>query len=251
MPSDTVTLALDGQIPLGGFAEAMDGFRTLIDALTKEVAKGVAVEWTIDDLEVGSALATIRGESDAPEVVASVAAAYLVVGRAVEVGAPIPYSQSVQSAATSILRVLNGKITAVRFETAEGEAIVQSQRSSSSPIKPVAAFGAVLGRVQALTSRGSLRFTLYDLVYDKAVSCYLDSGREETMREVWGRLATVEGWLTRDASTGRPLALRRVSDVQPFREAEPGSFRRAKGAINLAPDAGSAEAIISRMRDAW
>lgn len=105
--------------------------------------------------------------------------------------------------------------------------------------------------MQTLSSRGSLRFTLYDLVFDKAVSCYLEPGHEETMRGVWGKLASVEGWVTRDTLTGRPISVRRITSVQPRREVEPGSFREARGAVRAGPDAERPEVAIRRMRDGW
>lgn len=82
MRSDTLTLALEGQVPLGEFADALEGFRRLVEALSKEVAKDAEIEWTVEALEVGSAMATVRGESADPRAVESVASAYLSVGRA-------------------------------------------------------------------------------------------------------------------------------------------------------------------------
>jgi hypothetical protein len=252
MLNTTVTLALEGDVPLGPFADALDGFRRLIDALSKEVAADVKIEWIVDSLEVGSAMATARGESEAPQAVENVAAAYLAVGEAEARHAPIPYRRSVKQAVSLITRVLDGKIRAIRFETADGEATIQTPEAKGAPgPPPVSAYGAVTGRVQTLSSRGSLRFHLYDLVHDKAVSCYLEPGYEETMRGVWGKLATVEGWMTRDAVTGRPLSVRRITNVEPRREVEPGSFRLAREAVRVGPQAERPEVIIRRMRDGW
>src|SRR2546428_12699943 len=64
MASNTVTIALSGdRIPLREFSEAMVRFRALIDALSNEVASGVSIEWLVDDLELGSTLATARGQT--------------------------------------------------------------------------------------------------------------------------------------------------------------------------------------------
>lgn len=250
--SETVTLALEGDVTLDGFARAVDGWRKLIDALSKEHAKGASIEWTVEGLEVGSALATIRGESRIPAAVEEVAAAYLSIGRAESQRATIPYAAPVRRALDQITHVLNGKIQAIRFETAEGEATIQSPDAKAGfGLQPTTAYGAVSGRVQALSNRGSLHFTLYDLLYDKAVSCYLESGREETMRELWGRLATVEGWVARDAITGRPLTVRRIQGVYPRPEIVPGSFREAAGVLPSDPEGELPEASIRRLRNAW
>ncbi len=251
MPSDTLTLALDGEVPLAKFDDAVRGFRRLVDALTREIAKDAAIEWTIAALELGSTTTTVQGESDDPPAVHRVAEAYLNVGRAQEQHAPIPYAPSVRSAASVITKVLDGKVRAVRFETADGDATVYSQEIGQVPRPSLrSAYGAITGRVQTLSSRGGLRFTLYDLLYDKPVSCYLEPGHEETMRGVWGRLATVEGWVSRDVLKGRPVSVRRVSNVQVRPEVEPGSYREARGAVKVGPGAITPEEAIRQLRDA-
>jgi hypothetical protein len=112
------------------------------------------------------------------------------------------------------------------------------------------AYGGIEGRVQTLSSRGSLRFTLYDLLHDRAVSCYLASGAEETMRDVWGKLALVEGWVKRDAQTGRPITVRQIRNVTLLAEYPPASYKDARGAVKRQPGQMRGEEIIRRLRDA-
>jgi hypothetical protein len=105
--------------------------------------------------------------------------------------------------------------------------------------------------VQTLTSRGALRFTLYDTFYDKAVSCYLREGQEEIMRDVWGLTASVEGVVTRAPDSGRPLNVRNVWNVTPVKVAEPSGWLSARGAIKVRDDdQRSPEELISAARDA-
>jgi hypothetical protein len=104
----------------------------------------------------------------------------------------------------------------------------------------------VRGRVQTLSSRGRLRFTLYDALYDKAVSCYLAEGQEDIMRDAWGHVALVEGWVTRDPATDRPLSIRGIERVTLLPEGDPHGYRRARGAV-LGREL--PEAIIRRLRD--
>src|SRR5437879_523304 len=126
MPSKTATLALEGDVLIGDLADAFAGFRRLIEALSKEVAPGVEIDWTIDSLEGGSALATVRGEAKVPDVVEEVTAAYLAVGQAEAQHAPVPYTAVVRKAVSAITGVLNSRVSAVRFETADGEATIRS-----------------------------------------------------------------------------------------------------------------------------
>jgi hypothetical protein len=250
MPDTTVTLALEGEVPLKVFAQAIDGFSSLVTPLSEELGHGARIDWTIESLESGSALATAAGVSDAPGAVERVVHAYLEVGEAEQRHTPVPYSAKVKRAADRIATVLNGKITAVRFETAVGEATIYSHAEAGGEHRLLKGFGAVTGRVQTLSSRGGLRFTLFDLLNDRAVSCYLEPNHEEVMRGVWGKVATVEGWVTRDGRTGRPLSVRRIGRVKPQLEVEPGSYRGAAGAIPSKPGSVTAEAAVRQLRDA-
>lgn len=249
MAEGTVTLALEGQVPLKEFAEAISGFSNLVNSLSVEVAAGAQIDWTVEALEAGSALATARGVSDTPEVVERVIRAYLEIGEAKERGAQIPYSDRIRMAAARITSVLNHKITAVRFETADGEATIYSGAAAKPNRAVRKSFGAVTGRVQTLSNRGGPRFTLFDLLNDRAVSCYVEPGHDELMRGIWGKIATVQGWVTRDAHTGRPFSVRRISALATRTEVEPGSYRRAAGAVPVGLEAISAEAAVRRLRD--
>ncbi len=67
------------------------------------------------------------------------------------------------------------------------------------------------------------------------------------MRDAWGHIADVTGVITRDADTGRPLALRRVTSVDVVDEGDTMGFLRARGAVGgIEP----AEGVIRRIRDA-
>ena len=247
MANNTMTLALSGDIPFGAFATAIGSFSALVDALGREFDAREGVEWFVEALERSSAIATIRGESEIPEKVEKVVAGFTEVGRALELGRAVPYSANVARHAYNIVQVLDGHITSVRFETAQEEHIVASPPSQRViPLRP--AYGALEGRIQTLRSRWGLRFTLYDVLYDRAVSCYLEVGMEPIMREAWGKRAIIEGLVTRDPSTGRPITIRRISDVRLLDESV-GDYRRARGIMQVPDDAPKPEEVIRRLRD--
>lgn len=256
--SDTVTLALQGPVSLAEFSTAVTRLQRLVAALSAE-AQAADVEWEVEDLDAGSATTTARGisrnGSDA-ERIDRVVRSYLEVGRALEQRTTIPYAQPVRQEAEALVRVLrDSRIEEVRFETAESEAIVrETPATREAPKLPGTArrgaYGAVTGRVQTLSSRSGLRFTVYDHLYDKAVSCYLVEGREDMMREMWDRVAHVEGWVTREPEFGRPLAVRRITRVTPVHEADPQDYLRAQGAVPLGPDGEMPEVTIRRLRNA-
>jgi hypothetical protein len=100
-----------------------------------------------------------------------------------------------------------------------------------------------------MTSRGRLRFTLYDLIDDRAISCYLAPGSEDIMREAWGKLVTAEGLVRRDPDTGRATSVRQVKAIQIIPEGKPGDYREAVGAALGFLGGELPEEVIRRARD--
>jgi len=257
-PLDTVTIVLSGEVPLKEFAKAIEHFHTLIKSLTKETGDD-SVDWVIDNLEISSTVATAKGKGEL-EKVERIVRAYADVGTALEQDTPIQYSQQVKAAAKGLRSVINGKVTSIRLETPEREAIIRFRNPVPAitplteipePITlgpPTTAFGAVEGRIQTLTNRGGLRFTIYDLLNDKAVNCYLEEGYEGIMRDSWGKLSVVTGLISRDPLSGRPLSIRKVKDVTVIPE-ETGDYRDARGVAPSLTDL-SPEEAIRRLRDA-
>lgn len=256
MTSDTVTLALQGEVTLGAFSRAVLHFSRLVDALTADVAASERLRWVITELEAGSAIMTAQGVGD-PPAAASVVSAYIGVGRALERGEPDALPTSVRDEARAVVAVIDSGVEAVRFETAEADATIRSLEEAfaitgspeSRPPQPVA-LGGVTGRVQTLSSRGGLRFTLYDTLFDRAVSCYLAEGQEEIMRDVWGRIAVVEGLVTRDGVTGRPQVIRDVRGVTVVRETQPDGYLATRGILRSHPAGVSPEDLVRELRRA-
>lgn len=256
MPDNTVTLRLSGDVTLAKFALAVDRFNALIQALTGPSN----VEWIIADLQPGSASTTAEGRGDM-QTVGSVVGSYEDVGGALEKGRPLlSYPKPVIESAFAIRNLIGNGVDSAIFETANRTAIIRSVPTGTEEQPPTAtpvvgtsrafspAYGAVSGRVETIARRGTLRFVLYDLLHDKAVSCYLADGYEDIMRGVWGRLATVEGLVTRDPLSGRPIAIRRITKVTP-RPERAGSYKDARGASpysEMLP-----EDMIRRVRNGW
>jgi hypothetical protein len=259
MASDTTTLVLNGNLPSSQFSAAIRHFDGLMRALTTATGPKKKIDWLVDSLEFEdteadpypTAKTTLRGEDPDDTAVELVVKAYSNVGRALASGQEVAYSPPVRKAAQCLRSLLNGKIVAMRFETSVDEWTIASPTLQEPRVRPLTAYGAIEGRVETLTRRRGLRFVLYDVHNDRAVSCYLEKGREEMVRDVWGKRAIVEGLISRDPLTGRPTAIRRITAIVVLGEVAPGSFRFAKGI--LAPQVGdlTPEESIRRMRDAW
>lgn len=67
------------------------------------------------------------------------------------------------------------------------------------------------------------------------------------MRDVWGRVADVTGTITRQASTGQPISIRDITQVDTIDEGDPLGFRQARGAFHIGEPA---EQAVRRIRDA-
>lgn len=251
---DTVTLALQGEVTLDAFSRAVLHFSRLVDALSADVAALEPLRWVITELEAGSAIMTARGVGD-PTAAASVSTAYIGVGRALERGDASSLPETIRDEARAVLAVIDGGVEAVRFETAEADATIRSLEEAfattgapESQMPQPVAYGGVTGRVQTLFGRGGLRFTLYDTLFDRAVSCYLAEGQEEIMRDVWGRMAVVEGLVTRDQVTGRPQVIRGVRGVTVVHEAKPDAYLATRGLLQRDPAGRTPDEAIRELR---
>ena len=247
MAKNTITFELGGRVELADFANGITAFRRLVNALTPHNA---GVTWVVDDLQPGSAVVTLRGESDSPIAVEGVVENYGKIGAVLSERNDLPqFGKRVRDAAEAI-RKLTGTTEYVRFETSEGDYTIYANGHTPNRSTPTVAIGAIAGRVQTLSNRSGLRFNLYDRLHDKAVACYLTHGQEELMREAWGQRATVTGRVSRDATTGRPIAIRQIMNVEILGDVKPGSYREARGAVPWQPGDRRPEEVIRELRDA-
>src|ERR1019366_6499504 len=122
MPDNTVTLALDGDVTLDEFANAVAGFNELVAALSEE--SGAHLDWVIDDLQSSSAIATARGIGESTGV-ERVVVGFADVGTSVENNQPIRHGPRVKTAVRRIFSRHHYRPgRTVRFETAETESII-------------------------------------------------------------------------------------------------------------------------------
>jgi len=121
---DTLTLGLDGDVPLAEFSGIMRDFTALAKAPSDEIASPAKIEWIIDGLQASIALATVKGVSTEPDVVEKAVSAYAAAGRALEGAEPIPYSPKITCDASGIGPVLHDKVTSIRFEADLGDVTI-------------------------------------------------------------------------------------------------------------------------------
>lgn len=254
MMSSFVTLRLDGSVTVANFAKATSRFDKVLAELSKNRNASSRIEWVISGLEYGSAILTAEPQpssDDDAELVPTLVSDFIAVARQVSEH-PAQLDRPVLRLVHSISKVAIDDDHEVVFETADEEvAFVHRARGGPAPTRSKPVLGTIRGQVQTLQQRKGLRFVLYDLLHDKAVTCYLTDDQEDLMRDAWGRMVEVTGMITRDEITDRPRAIRRVADVQVLEEGNDAfAFRRARGAVSPAPDSPASEVLIRRVRDA-
>jgi hypothetical protein len=250
MARDSVTLRIEGEVTVDRAVDALQRFGAVLASLAE--GRDADVTWILSDLQHGSAIATATARANderSLELVPAMVDDYLEAARDVERGMP--------SSPRPLLRLVSELASTadehnpIILETESDEVIFNRAKQlmlpQLAPAGKTKTFGSVRGRVETLSHRRGLRFTLFDLLTDRAVSCYLDAQHESQMRDIWGRIADVTGTVTREADTGRPLAIRQITAVDPVDEGTADGFRRARGAVR---GRGPAEEAIRRMRDA-
>lgn len=241
---------MEGDVPLAHFARAVTDFHSLVDALTHEVAPGDrAVRWIINYLEVGSAALGVEGHGAAA---ASVVDAFEQLSEAAERGQRVPFSQEVQKNVDQLTAVMNGEITKLRFGANEKTFVIAEPRPDRTPAatRPVAveSYGSVTGRIETLVHR-SMKVSLYALLDDSRVDCFLARGQEPLVENAWGRLAIVQGLVRRDLRTGAAVSIRQVTAVESFDEPEPGAWRLSAGIAPATPGSPPSEETVRRLRE--
>lgn len=252
MTDNTLTIALEGDVSLGQFAETISHFNGLVEALSKEVAVGAEIDWIMDDLHGDSPLATVVGIAQEETAVQHVIDAFTQIGQALQRHEPIPFHQEIANEAIALTKVIGSNVTEVRFMTAETDSVIYGvfDENLQGAVAPRISFGSVKGKVQAITSRGRLKFTLYDHVSDRPVTCYLQPGNEEKMRDIWGKDVIVTGQIVRGGGDSYPRSVRHITELEILPEIKPGSYKEARGILNWVEGDEPAEVSVRRIRDA-
>jgi hypothetical protein len=250
MSVESLTVTLDGEVSLENFAKAIDGFLGIVNALSADAMPGHSVDWVLDDLEFGSAIVSVRPrQSVSTEVLIVIATQFLGLGTALNLGQPGQFSQD---AFRSGQKLLSAASAGVRFETPESEVVVmpgQLVRYAEARPQVRHSLGSIRGTVQTLSRRKGVRFTVYDVMFDKPVSCYLALGQEDMIKNYWGQRVSVSGRISRDGVTGIPLAVRSITSISLSEPSEPGSWRKASGVLKGVFEK-TPEVLVRELRDA-
>lgn len=250
MLHNTITIELNGDVSLGYFAQAMSHFSDLIQLLTKNISDNADIVWEIEDLQAGSAVATIRGCSEQSEAVDLVVSAYHTIGQHIAIQQLPPYSSNIRQKVSSLTNMIGDKITSIRFSTPYGESDIVRHMDGAKAPSITFAYGAVKGTVETLTIRKENKFTLYDTLFDRAVACYFEPDQKDLVRDIWGQTVIVSGYVGRNPETGRPSIIRNIRDIERIADRARDSYQEARGIYTWHANDVCSEDAIRRLRDA-
>ena len=135
--SDTLTLALNGDVTLQDFSKAMNHFKEIVSGLKEDIAPDSDIDWYIDKLEAGSATAVIRGvpitDNDIPSI-KNIGTAFADIGRRIVHGETLTFNTTVINAVTSLRKMINGRISSINFQAA-GKRYTVKKHAIFSPQK--------------------------------------------------------------------------------------------------------------------
>ncbi len=252
MPKDThagskgksLTLTFDAPVVSPDvFRRAINAFIEMLKAVSDEAAgTGKKIQWTMS-VAKGSTAVIARPLAD----VATKRAAAIVIQtlpegiRRLEKGAttaPSYFNERALHAAKEL-----GEITEIGSKSLDyvrirstGKASVVSERTVTSIDRLLKgqhqALGAVEGKLQTLTERGTLQFVVYDSLYDKGVNCFMGDNIVQDAIAAFRRRVAVSGMVQYDKE-GRPVSIRvdairvfkDISDLPPIHSLR-GIFRR-------------------------
>lgn len=252
MSHDTITLRLQGDVPIVEFADAMQHLSKLLTSLAEEIVGDAAIEWEIATLQAGSATITLRGFCQEPSYVMRIVEGYIGVGEALERNAPIPYSDDVIKHAEALTAYINGKVKGVEFAANDRLATIAAPRSAVEHTKQLKrhSLGIVSGVIETISGRGQPTCTIYDSLFDLAIKCYIDASHKEIVRSAWEKRVAITGDIERDPDTGRPTAVRNVRRIDVEEKGPQGIHKRSRGVLPWDPGDEPPEIKIRRMRNA-
>jgi hypothetical protein len=148
MAHDTLTIALEGDVSLEVFATTMQRFLELVTALCDYLDRDIPILWRIDDLQAGSAEATIRGFSANSELLDKVSIAFVNIGEHLHQQDTIPYPENIARPAVALTHVLTDSVPELRFEAAGKAVSVRARLIAPDIPQRRYAWGEIKGTIE-------------------------------------------------------------------------------------------------------
>lgn len=138
----------------------------------------------------------------------------------------------------------------VSVSTETTDFLVPAQNVTIRPKEPTVSLGAIRGRIQSLSSRKGLQFTIWDEIFDHGVQVFLTPDLHDDLHRLWDHEAEVVGMISRHPDTGQPISIRNVRSLSGITPPSSGDPRRFKGVLKqyVAPGSDPVD-VLRRLRD--
>ena len=248
MSRNTITVAYEGKVSPKDVKALVNNFASIVELLSEEVADTKDIDWEVSEFQGGSASITFAGSHDHLRSVQAVVTAWETIGTSLKHGSPIPYSDKIKKHIDGITKQLNGRVTAARFMThSKSYTVHRADIVTQLPAsRTFTSLGSIRGRVETISIRKKPRLTVYDHLFDKAVTCHLDPDQESRLLEFMDKNVFVAGKVTRDTQTGQAKSIRDITVIEEINEADDDSYKTTKGALAWMGDE-PAEKMIKRV----
>lgn len=138
----------------------------------------------------------------------------------------------------------------VSVSTQSVDFLIPSRGMAARPKEPTVSLGAIRGRIQTLSSRKGLQFTIWDEIFDRGVQVFISTELHDQLQRLWDHHAEVVGMISRHPDTGQPISIRDVRSLDEVAPSSLGDPNRFKGILRQYITPGSdVDDMLRRLRD--
>lgn len=250
MHDGAITFAIEGDVNLETYEDAVSAARQLIDCLDGNRHPQDAASWRVAPIQGPHAGFELYPFPADAERACTVAARVDEIAAAIVADAPIEADDRARTAAWNLARLTgrDGVEAATIATAARTNRIVRLGRGSAMVPEAVKTEEwYVIGEVDELCSEGEPYMMVIDCEYDHPVCCYANPAEATPRPARVGDQITVFGTVLRSPWFGRPLEVRNVTKAEV--ELDPdNAWQRARGALPWKPGDEPAEVTIRRIR---
>lgn len=200
----------------------------------------------ITELQAGSAIATVTAQTDFPDIAESVVRGYGEIGYQLARREPISRKPNIRTKALAIPELINERITGIRLYTPLADVLIESAEQGSE--RPHYVLGSVRGKVETISVHNGLRFTLYEVLFGRAVLYYASEEQRELVHAIWDKQVMVSGLIARNSKNGYPVSIKEITSIESLYSSQQGDFEKGRGLFQLDTEQAS-EAIIRGVRE--
>jgi len=234
------------------FSETLLGWVKLLRANIEAQAEQDQYDLVVGSLSGGSTHVAAVIQTPNPILSQSVKIAVDRTFQSIQQGTIADLPGKVQQAAIGFQRARDKRPDMqVSVSTESTDFLVPAQNVSMHPKEPTVSLGAIRGRIQSLSSRKGLQFTIWDEIFDRGVQVFLTVDLHDDLHQLWDREAEVVGIISRHPDTGQPISIRNVRSLSEITQTSSGDPRRFKGILTqyVAPGSDPVD-VLRRLRDA-